>query len=290
MAQKSQPNSSQRVPQSRGRQNSSQVALQEGNKRPSSSTSANLTNGNSLHSTTADVGEVSGIVGRTVNDVKNTMKEAVNDRGEHLIEDVVIGDGAGDLRGGLVVGSRTSERSAKREDGEGDSRKSSKGRPPSISTRGGSKNSKTTTPVNASFAEAGKPRLARAAEMIPLKRSHKKGAGIAAQLAAAQAAANEEDYASIQADEDDDEADGGRYCYCNKGGYGNMVGCDGENCTRSWFHLECVGLTKAPKNGEFFMYRLPFVVHMLIICIATWYCNECKEELKEKKFNGSNGR
>lgn len=55
-------------------------------------------------------------------------------------------------------------------------------------------------------------------------------------------------------EEDDDEEDGEeqRYCYCNGVSYGEMVGCDDDLCPREWFHLTCVGLTKAPnKNGEF---------------------------------------
>ena len=240
----------------RGRQNSTQVGVQDTGRRPSSSTSVKATNGNGLHIAMTDVREVSSLTGRSSVDIKSSMKEAVNDQGEHLIEDVANGDGAGDLRGGLLMGTRTSERSTKRDEADVESRKSSKDRPPSISTRGGGKTSKTTTPISASFAENHRSRQARAADQVPLKRSHKKGAGIAAQLAAAQAAAHDEEYSSMQGDEEEEEeeeeeegAEGEKYCYCNKGSYGNMVGCDGPDCTRSWFHLECVGLSKAPKNG-----------------------------------------
>ena len=53
---------------------------------------------------------------------------------------------------------------------------------------------------------------------------------------------------------DDDEEEEGenepRYCYCNQVSYGEMVGCDADDCSREWFHLNCVGLTRAPaKNG-----------------------------------------
>ena len=240
----------QRAQPSRGRQNSTQVVSQESNKRPSSSTSARAVNSNGLHGTTADLREVPGLTGRSMSDVKDTMKEAVNDQGGHLIEDVAAGDGAGDLRGGIVVGTRASERGTKKEEAQIESRQHSKDRPPSISTRGGGKNSKTTTPVNTSFAEAGRSRLARAAEQVPIKRSHKKGAGIAAQLAAARTVSYEDQGDMIQREDEEDDADSEKYCYCNKGSYGAMIGCDGKNCTRSWFHLECVGLNKAPKNGE----------------------------------------
>lgn len=61
-------------------------------------------------------------------------------------------------------------------------------------------------------------------------------------------------------DEDDDEADEKRYCICGGVSFGEMVGCDNDNCDREWFHLECVGLTKAPAANE------------------KWYCMDCKRK------------
>lgn len=49
------------------------------------------------------------------------------------------------------------------------------------------------------------------------------------------------------------------YCYCNQVAYGEMVGCDGENCELEWFHLPCIGLTTLPKGK--------------------WYCDTCKAKL-----------
>ncbi len=50
-------------------------------------------------------------------------------------------------------------------------------------------------------------------------------------------------------DNDDDESEP-RYCYCNQVSYGEMVACDAEGCPREWFHLDCVGLARAPtRNG-----------------------------------------
>lgn len=46
------------------------------------------------------------------------------------------------------------------------------------------------------------------------------------------------------------------YCYCQQVSYGEMVGCDGENCEKEWFHLPCTGLKELPK-GE-------------------WFCDDCK--------------
>ncbi|KAK4188798.1 putative transcriptional regulatory protein [Podospora australis] len=117
------------------------------------------------------------------------------------------------------------------------------------------------------------------------KRSHKKGASmsasaasIAAQQAAAAAAAKENSSTSGknshhkgEPEDDDDEEDEDeaneeepRYCKCNGISYGEMVACDGANCQKEWFHLECVGLKVAPKGN------------------AKWYCDECKERLKKR--------
>ena len=243
------PSMMQRLPSARARQNSTQSAVHLARNR-SSSTNLRTTNGNGLYATTADVEKVSGLTGRTSGDVKSSMKETVNANGDHLVEDIGTGDGAGDMRGGLVVGSRT----LKHEDTENGSSKSRGDRPPpiSVSTRGGNSKgpSKTATPINASFAEPHKSRGPRASE-APLKRSHKKGAGLAAQIAAAAAMQDGED-SSMQGEEDEEDGPGQeRYCYCDGPSYGAMVGCDGDNCVREWFHLDCVGLSRAPaKNGK----------------------------------------
>lgn len=242
----------QRLPSARARQNSTQSVAQLARNR-SSSTNVRNTNGNGLYGTSADVDKVSGLTGRTLGDVKSSMKETVNAKGEHLVEDVGSGDGPGEMRGGLVVGSRNPDR-LKREETENGTSRTRGDRPPSISvsTRGGNSKgpSKTATPINASFAEQHRTRGPRASE-VPLKRSHKKGAGLAAQIAAAAAAQDGED-SSMQGEEDDEDNPGSeRYCYCDEVSYGEMVACDGENCEREWFHLSCVGLSRAPaKNGK----------------------------------------
>ncbi|TIB82539.1 hypothetical protein E3Q10_01363 [Wallemia mellicola] len=57
-----------------------------------------------------------------------------------------------------------------------------------------------------------------------------------------------------EADEDENV-----YCYCQKKSYGEMIGCDNDDCQFQWFHLGCVNV-KPP---------LPEV----------WYCTECKNKL-----------
>lgn len=52
------------------------------------------------------------------------------------------------------------------------------------------------------------------------------------------------------------------YCYCNQISFGEMVGCDGDDCNKEWFHLACIGF-KVPPKGK-------------------WYCLNCS--LKQKKL------
>ncbi|WPH01273.1 Hypothetical protein R9X50_00411100 [Acrodontium crateriforme] len=52
-------------------------------------------------------------------------------------------------------------------------------------------------------------------------------------------------------DDEDDENDDQLYCYCQKVSFGDMVGCDNDNCDFQWFHWGCVGLKSEPDpSGE----------------------------------------
>lgn len=53
------------------------------------------------------------------------------------------------------------------------------------------------------------------------------------------------------------------YCYCNQVSFGEMVGCDGEDCKREWFHLPCIGFKNPPKGK--------------------WYCDDCLIKMKKIK-------
>eukprot|EP00062_Callorhinchus_milii_P020818 gi/632976897/ref/XP_007905047.1/ PREDICTED: inhibitor of growth protein 2 isoform X2 [Callorhinchus milii] len=46
------------------------------------------------------------------------------------------------------------------------------------------------------------------------------------------------------------------YCLCNQVSYGEMIGCDNEECPIEWYHFSCVGLTYKPKGN--------------------WYCPKCR--------------
>lgn len=230
------PSLMQRIPSSRGCQNSAQSLLPEARNRPSSSTSNRASAGNGVHEVKADEGKVAGVTDRSTNDVKTPLKELPNaDDGNPIEEDT---SGGNDMREPLPVGNQGIDQAARKEDLEPTTSQSRQDRPRSmsISTRGNGKTSKTATPTQGLFTESQRTRPVRGAE--PGKRSHKKGAGLAAQLAA-----------SVQ--DNDEEEEGGeepRYCYCNQISYGEMVACDMGDCPREWFHLDCLGLNKAPKG------------------------------------------
>lgn len=53
------------------------------------------------------------------------------------------------------------------------------------------------------------------------------------------------------------------YCLCNQVSFGEMIGCDNEECPIEWFHFQCVGLTTKPKGK--------------------WYCPKCMPERKRER-------
>ena len=299
---------------SRARQNSNQPVEKS---RPRLASSASHKTNGDFTASTAQLQDVATMTGKTTSEVRNTMKETTNSRGDMLLEeDGATGDPSNGDRGvsGGILLERTSSRSSalKREAEESGSAKSPR-IPAPISTnierpgRGRAASSKTSTPVLGTFAESdasestvgtngngnGKKqkRLARprmkenhslqdslSPRALPPKRSHKKGAGLASaqhsQAAPQPSSASdrpvvrltrEEDRSGTaspgagiegEEEEEDDNAeveaeDEEKWCYCEKPSYGEMVGCDNAGCLREWFHLECVGLKKAPGDkGE----------------------------------------
>lgn len=224
----------QRQSSTRARQNSSHVGVAAN--RPSSSTTHHQSNGIGLHNS---VDADKTFAAKSSSDLKGPK-----------------GDDNGNADNESRTSGRTNDRTLRRENSS-----TSRHRPPSISTstRNNGRASKNGTPVTASFPENARPRSGRNTNAthppfeLPIKRSHKKGAGIQAQLAAAQAAAQaaakatrDDDGSSVQGDEDEDLEGEPRYCYCNSVSYGEMVACDMAGCEREWFHLDCAGLTKPP--------------------------------------------
>lgn len=243
---------------SRGRQNSTQSIIDNARQRPSSAIS-NKPNGSAGP---PDLNAVAGVTGRSISEVKSTMKEsASNAKGEHMIEDV--DQNHPDLRGAVVVGSRK-DNSMKREDSEVNG-ESAPILP--VTTKSG-RASKPSTPAIPSFPEPA-PRSRSSRSTLDSsgkeKRSHKKGHGQAEQQRQQAAAqrnyddGGDEMQPDMEADEDQAEDDDEpRYCYCNGVSYGEMVACDGEGCIKEWFHLDCAGLKVAPKgNGKLFHLSIP---------------------------------
>ncbi|KAI4108048.1 MAG: hypothetical protein LQ339_002320 [Xanthoria mediterranea] len=279
------PSLMQRIPSSRGRQNSTQSVLQEPRSLPASKISNKSAAGSSGNpSTPATVDKTTTLVAGS-SDIKPWTKEPAHSK-DHIVAESRPGEG--ELRGGLASGSRGTDKSMKKEDAA-DTPITNKNRPDrprsiSISTRGGNNNktSKTSTPTQGSFNNDGQQQQQQQQQRTTrptrnadpaAKRSHKKGAGLAAQLVAAQLNATEDDE-MIQGDEEEEEGGDSepRYCYCNQVSYGEMVACDMDSCPREWFHLDCLGLAKAPKGN------------------AKWFCDECKENLKKGKATNGNGR
>uniref|UniRef100_A0A3P9J9T8 Inhibitor of growth protein n=1 Tax=Oryzias latipes TaxID=8090 RepID=A0A3P9J9T8_ORYLA len=56
------------------------------------------------------------------------------------------------------------------------------------------------------------------------------------------------------------------YCLCEQVSYGEMIGCDNEQCPIEWFHFSCVGLSYKPKGK--------------------WYCPKCRGD-NEKTMDKS---
>lgn len=53
------------------------------------------------------------------------------------------------------------------------------------------------------------------------------------------------------------------YCLCGQVSYGEMIGCDNQDCPIEWFHFGCMSLTTKPKGK--------------------WYCPKCLPMFKKKK-------
>ena len=52
------------------------------------------------------------------------------------------------------------------------------------------------------------------------------------------------------------------YCLCQQVSYGEMIGCDNQDCPIEWFHFPCMALTSKPKGK--------------------WYCPKCLPMFKKQ--------
>ena len=70
---------------------------------------------------------------------------------------------------------------------------------------------------------------------------------------------NDDDSSEYKPDTEDEE-DTREYCFCHTVSYGEMVGCENDQCPYEWFHLKCVGLKEPPSES------------------VVWYFPECRME------------
>ncbi|EIN14369.1 hypothetical protein PUNSTDRAFT_80677 [Punctularia strigosozonata HHB-11173 SS5] len=70
---------------------------------------------------------------------------------------------------------------------------------------------------------------------------------------------------------DEEEPDTQLWCVCNRGSFGQMIGCDSKTCQYSWFHLECLQMTKIPEEQ------------------TEWICPYCEEKAAKKPRGGARG-
>lgn len=245
------PTNGGRPASSRARQNSTQSIVESGRQRPSSSAS-NKQNGNSVG--TPDLATATAITGRSVPETKLSVKESVvSSNGDNAIEDAE--QQQPEVVGGTVVPARKENNSMKREDVESNGDSMQGLQTTTITTTKSGRASKPSTPAIPQLPEPVRSRASRNAleTSSSNKRSHKKGAGAAAQLIAQQNSEIDDAGSSLQGDDEDGEIDPDEltYCYCNGVSYGEMVACDADGCEKEWFHLECVGLKVAPRgNGK----------------------------------------
>lgn len=70
---------------------------------------------------------------------------------------------------------------------------------------------------------------------------------------------------------DPDDPNEPKYCYCLRGSYGDMVGCDNPKCEREWFHLGCTDLETMPGEEE------------------SWFCEMCRPRGRGNGGKGGRG-
>ncbi|KAG9239523.1 hypothetical protein BJ875DRAFT_148289 [Amylocarpus encephaloides] len=257
------PSNVARPATSRARQNSTQSIAENGRQRQESVASTKQ-NGNST--TTPDQVPAAAVTGRTTTEAKAAMKEsASSSKAEQMLEAVQLDP---EVVGG-VVGNR--KEAVKHEEPEINGGPVQAVQQTTIVTTKSGRASKPSTPAMPSFPDPPRSRSARnnGDNALNNKRSHKKGAGAAAQLIAQQNLAADDSSSNMQEDEEEEEIGENEptYCYCNGVSYGEMVACDADDCEKEWFHLECVGLKVAPRGN------------------AKWYCNDCKEKTRLRRFN-----
>lgn len=311
---------------SRARQNSSHTndATQT---RPASSTSRKHTaNGNGVTAATPELSSVAAMTGKSAAEVKTTMKEFTNQKGDRLIEDGGDDTNGNSMRGGILLQRSSSKASFKREANASEEHvgKASPRIPAPIITdirtdRSSRivRPSKTSTPTMGTFAESPDPadgtngdiingigskpkRVSRprmkdhglhdslSPKALPPKRSHKKGAGLLAQ-----ANASAQSLRNIGASSDSlngalDDAGTGEDVMSEDEADGDEASDERYCYCNDISYGEMVACDNKNCAREWFHLR----------CVglekapgknAKWFCDECKELLGMKREGGGSG-
>lgn len=114
--------------------------------------------------------------------------------------------------------------------------------PPSNSHKKGS--SRSNRPSKKSSSDR-RRQLARDRTTTPSTNASLSGSDEEGSASPSSAMGNTQLDGSGEADENDDET---IYCLCHKVSYGDMVGCDNDECQYQWFHYKCVNVTEEPKG------------------------------------------
>jgi inhibitor of growth protein 3 len=79
---------------------------------------------------------------------------------------------------------------------------------------------------------------------------------------ASEAGTEDEEMSGMGVDQEEDESDDNKYCFCQRVSYGDMVACDNDNCQIQWFHWGCVGIKEEP--------------------VGDWLCPDCSKQPANK--------
>ncbi|KAH8102408.1 hypothetical protein BXZ70DRAFT_905799 [Cristinia sonorae] len=105
---------------------------------------------------------------------------------------------------------------------------------------------------------------------MPVARNFAGASSAAAPVSTKAAAQTTETSGEMVAEGEGEQDDNKRYCFCNGVSYGEMIGCDDNNCDIEWFHLTCLGLSIPPEGA--------------------WYCDSCIQTRRNTKRSARGGK
>lgn len=115
---------------------------------------------------------------------------------------------------------------------------------------------RATPSTNASASDAESDSASPTPSSLP--RSQADGTAERGSRSSRRAAADDD----VEGEEEEEDDDHQLYCYCQRVSFGDMVGCDNNDCKYQWFHWGCVGVKSEPA-GE-------------------WLCPDCRKLPRDK--------